>query len=75
MKFNHALDNYCNNDDAQWKKRRLNERRNSLLPQRQELPIWAAQEALTKLVSDHRVLVIVGETGSGRDVSYFFQAC
>ncbi|GAX81467.1 hypothetical protein CEUSTIGMA_g8896.t1 [Chlamydomonas eustigma] len=65
MKATHAF-NESSDDGIQKKKRRLNERRDSLLPQRQELPIWAAQNAIIKLVADHRVLVIVGETGCGK---------
>jgi hypothetical protein len=41
-------------------------RRQELLPERKQLPVWAAQERLLALVQESRALVLVGETGSGK---------
>lgn len=41
-------------------------RRMSLEETRKSLPIYAYKEALLKAISDHQVLIIEGETGSGK---------
>lgn len=41
-------------------------RRQELLADRKQLPVWAAQERLLSLVQESRALVLVGETGSGK---------
>lgn len=38
----------------------------SLVPGREALPVFACREALRRLLFDRRVLVLVGETGSGK---------
>lgn len=37
-----------------------------LLDKRQRLPVWAAREEFLKLMAVHQVVVLVGETGSGK---------
>jgi HrpA-like RNA helicase len=44
----------------------LQARRQELLAQRRALPIWPCREALLAEVRGARVLVVVGETGSGK---------
>jgi hypothetical protein len=41
-------------------------RKRELEPSRRLLPIWACREALCAEVRESRVLVVVGETGSGK---------
>ncbi|XP_061711854.1 LOW QUALITY PROTEIN: ATP-dependent RNA helicase DHX8-like [Cydia pomonella] len=38
----------------------------SLLEQRQSLPIYKLRDELTKAVSDNQILIVIGETGSGK---------
>ena len=37
-----------------------------ILVKRRELPAWEAQEKLAKLVQEHQVIILQGETGSGK---------
>lgn len=41
-------------------------RRQRIDAERRQLPAWAARERLLSLLQQHRVLVLVGETGSGK---------
>ncbi|KAI5635473.1 oligonucleotide/oligosaccharide-binding (OB)-fold domain-containing protein [Phthorimaea operculella] len=38
----------------------------SLLEQRQSLPIYKLRDELTKAVADNQILIVIGETGSGK---------
>ncbi|XP_044733103.1 ATP-dependent RNA helicase DHX8 isoform X2 [Chrysoperla carnea] len=38
----------------------------SLLEQRQSLPIYKLRDELTKAVTDNQILIVIGETGSGK---------
>ncbi|EEB08731.1 ATP-dependent RNA helicase Prh1 [Schizosaccharomyces japonicus yFS275] len=48
-----------------------------LLKSRMELPIWDAKNALLKKFRDNRVLILVGETGSGKStqIPQFINEC
>lgn len=41
-------------------------KRQRLDKERQQLPVWSARERLVELVRDNQVLVVIGETGSGK---------
>lgn len=41
-------------------------KRDGLKDERKTLPVYAFKEELIKAINDHQVLVIVGETGSGK---------
>jgi HrpA-like RNA helicase len=34
--------------------------------ERQQLPAWSARERLVELVKENQVLIVIGETGSGK---------
>lgn len=40
--------------------------RERLLEERQRLPLWSARDKLIERVREHRTLIVVGETGSGK---------
>jgi HrpA-like RNA helicase len=40
--------------------------RRRLDKERQQLPVWSARERLVQLVQENQVLVVIGETGSGK---------
>ncbi len=40
--------------------------REQLLEERKRLPLWSAREKLIERVREHRTLIVVGETGSGK---------
>ncbi|GIM06180.1 hypothetical protein Vretimale_10573 [Volvox reticuliferus] len=42
------------------------ERRKLIDAERRQLPAWAARDKLLQLLQEHRTLVLVGETGSGK---------
>ncbi|GLI64295.1 hypothetical protein VaNZ11_007516 [Volvox africanus] len=42
------------------------ERRKQIDAERRQLPAWAARDKLLQLLQEHRTLVLVGETGSGK---------
>ncbi|GLC42130.1 hypothetical protein PLESTM_001294900 [Pleodorina starrii] len=42
------------------------ERRKQIDAERRQLPAWAARDKLLALLQEHRTLVLVGETGSGK---------
>ena len=44
----------------------LQERKAALLNERAQLPISSCQQQILKLVQDNKILVLVGETGSGK---------
>ena len=44
----------------------LLKRRDELLPKRKALPIWSEAETIKKCLRDNNVLVLTGETGSGK---------
>lgn len=46
--------------------RRAQARRQALQAERKQLPIWSCRDALLAEVRAHQVLVLVGETGSGK---------
>lgn len=39
---------------------------NEYTPFRQNLPIWNCQEEIIRTISNHQVVIISGETGSGK---------
>ena len=41
-------------------------RRRRLDKERQQLPVWSARERLVELVRENQVLIVIGETGSGK---------
>ncbi len=47
-------------------RRDLDSKRKKLLVTRRQLPIWTHQKAIRAAVRDHDVLVLSGETGSGK---------
>lgn len=63
-----------NNQLAEWKKSLLTGSKGSygkktnlsIVEQRQSLPIYKLREELIKAVSDNQILVVIGETGSGK---------
>nr|VEL28527.1 unnamed protein product [Protopolystoma xenopodis] len=48
------------------RKRRLSEKKMSLQEVRQSLPIYQFREALLRAIADHQILIVEGETGSGK---------
>ncbi|KAK3913291.1 ATP-dependent RNA helicase DHX8 [Frankliniella fusca] len=61
-------------DLPEWKKHVIGGRKSSfgkktnmsLLEQRQSLPIYKLKDALAKAVNDNQILIVIGETGSGK---------
>ncbi|XP_021934035.1 ATP-dependent RNA helicase DHX8 isoform X2 [Zootermopsis nevadensis] len=63
-----------NQDLPEWKKHVIGGKKSSfgrktdmtLLEQRQSLPIYKLKDELTKAVTDNQILIVIGETGSGK---------
>nr|CAD7569573.1 unnamed protein product [Timema californicum] len=63
-----------NQDLPEWKKHVIGGKKSSfgrktdmtLLEQRQSLPIFKLKDELTKAVTDNQILIVIGETGSGK---------
>ncbi|CAH1404182.1 unnamed protein product [Nezara viridula] len=63
-----------NQDLPEWKKHVIGGKKSSfgmktnmtLLEQRQSLPIYKLKEELIKAVTDNQILIVIGETGSGK---------
>lgn len=63
-----------NQDLPEWKKHVIGGKKSSfgmktnmtLLEQRQSLPIYKLKEQLIKAVTDNQILIVIGETGSGK---------
>lgn len=61
-------------DLAEWKKYVLGDKKNSygkktnlsILQQRESLPIYKLKHDLIKAVMDNQILIVIGETGSGK---------
>ncbi|XP_045785659.1 ATP-dependent RNA helicase DHX8 isoform X3 [Maniola jurtina] len=47
----------------------------SLLEQRQSLPIYKLRDELTKAISDNQILIVIGETGSGKTTQITQYVC
>ncbi|KAF6209908.1 hypothetical protein GE061_015662 [Apolygus lucorum] len=64
----------ANQDLPEWKKHVIGGKKSSfgmktnmsLLEQRQSLPIYKLKEELIKAVTDNQILIVIGETGSGK---------
>uniref|UniRef100_A0A1B6EKN4 RNA helicase n=1 Tax=Cuerna arida TaxID=1464854 RepID=A0A1B6EKN4_9HEMI len=64
----------ANQDLPEWKKHVIGGKKSSfgmktnmtLLEQRQSLPIYKLKDELTKAVTDNQILIVIGETGSGK---------
>ncbi|CAE1243048.1 DHX8 [Acanthosepion pharaonis] len=62
------------NDVPEWKKHITGgpkasygkKEKKSILEQRQSLPIYKLKDELTKAVNDNQILIVIGETGSGK---------
>eukprot|EP00106_Octopus_bimaculoides_P006059 XP_014773501.1 PREDICTED: ATP-dependent RNA helicase DHX8-like [Octopus bimaculoides] len=62
------------NDIPEWKKHITGgskasygkKEKKSILEQRQSLPIYKLKDELTKAVNDNQILIVIGETGSGK---------
>lgn len=61
-------------DVPEWKKHVIGGKKNSygrktdmsLMEQRQSLPIYKLRDDLIKAVTDNQILIVIGETGSGK---------
>jgi pre-mRNA-splicing factor ATP-dependent RNA helicase DHX15/PRP43 len=49
-----------------WTGRNYTQRYYELLEYRKKLPAWDAREHLTNLLADHQIVILQGETGSGK---------
>ena len=49
-----------------WRSRQVTPQQQKMLAARQALPAWRLQEKITDAVKDHQVVIISGETGSGK---------
>lgn len=49
-----------------WNAKQKTSRQQQMIQERQSLPAWALKDAIIKAVNDHQVIIISGETGSGK---------
>lgn len=49
-----------------WTGRPYSQKFYEILSKRKNLPAWEAKEQLTLLLKDHQVIILQGETGSGK---------
>jgi pre-mRNA-splicing factor ATP-dependent RNA helicase DHX16 len=65
-------------EDEEERKRKMKEKELETIEQtRKSLPIYSHRDALLKAIEDHQVLIIVGETGSGKTTQltqYLYEA-
>jgi len=45
-------------------------KKKTLQEQREYLPIYSVREELMQVINDHKIVIIVGETGCGQTQSY-----
>ena len=49
-----------------WNNKPYSQRYYEILSKRKKLPAWEAREQLNLLLKDHQVIILQGETGSGK---------
>ena len=60
----HTINKYTN--------RAYSKRYHEILKKRKELPVWLQKEEFLTLVRNHQIVILVGETGSGKTTQYEF---
>ena len=63
--FTNENNDYSNTINVQTGKA-FSQRYYDILEKRKELPAWAAKETLKKLLEENQVVILQGETGSGK---------